>query len=101
MNEEALDIALEIALLLNMKLVDEVHTMRKIVIDGSNTAGFQRTALVANNGCIDGGAIGVMVLCLEEEAAQKVSESAAEVTYSLDRIRILRGMAFMIHLDQR
>ena len=90
LNEEALDISLEIALLFNMMPVEEAHTMRKIVIDGSNTTGFQRTALVATNGCmeVEGDPIGVTLLCLEEEAAKKVAESKSEVTYSLDRLGI-------------
>jgi len=90
LNGAALDISLEIALLLNMKVIDEVHTMRKIVIDGSNTAGFQRTALIATDGYldVDGNSIGIMVLCLEEEASQKISETKDEVVYSLDRLGI-------------
>ncbi len=90
LNQEALDVALEVALLLGMTPVDEVHTMRKIVIDGSNTAGFQRTALVASNGkiSIPEGDIGIATLCLEEEAAQKVAESINSTTYSLDRLGI-------------
>ena len=90
LNEDAIDLTLEIALLFNMEIIDEIHTMRKIVIDGSNTTGFQRTALVATNGCmeVDGDPIGVTVLCLEEEAAQKVTDSKTEVTYSLDRLGI-------------
>ena len=50
MNREALEIAIEVALMLNMTVIDEIHTMRKVVIDGSNTSGFQRTALVAIGG---------------------------------------------------
>ncbi len=42
LNPEALEIGLIIASLLNMQVVDEFHTMRKQVIDGSNTGGFQR-----------------------------------------------------------
>ncbi len=45
MNPEALEIALTIAKMLGMTPVEHVHTMRKVVIDGSNTSGFQRTAL--------------------------------------------------------
>lgn len=90
LNLEALEIALQLALLLKMKVVDEVHTMRKIVIDGSNTSGFQRTALVATDGCLETsqGRVGVSVLCLEEEAAQKVEERGDSVVYSLDRLGI-------------
>lgn len=90
LNQEALDITLQIAKLLNMRIADEVHTMRKIVIDGSNTSGFQRTALVAADGYIgtDEGRVGIGVLCLEEEACQKIEEKNDSVVYSLDRLGI-------------
>lgn len=89
-NPEALDIALEIALLLNADPVDEVHFMRKIVIDGSNTAGFQRSALVALDGHFDvnGKRIGVPTILLEEDAARKTAEAEGEVVYRLDRLGI-------------
>ncbi len=90
LNPDAIDMALEIALLLDMTPVDEVHTMRKIVIDGSNTSGFQRTAFVASGGKISMGerVVHVDALCLEEEAAQKISEDVNGVVYSLDRLGI-------------
>ncbi len=90
LNKEALQIAIQIAKMLNMELVDEVHVMRKIVIDGSNTTGFQRTALVAFDGYIevDGRRIGIATLCLEEEACRKVEEGEGYVVYSLDRLGI-------------
>ncbi len=89
-NPEALDIALEIALLLNAKPVNEVHFMRKLVIDGSNTAGFQRSALLALDGYLDisGKRIGVPTILLEEDAARKLGESEGEVVYRLDRLGI-------------
>jgi len=87
LNPEALDLTLQIAKLMNMDPFDEVFTMRKIVIDGSNTSGFQRTALVSTNGYIETtkGKVGVGVLCLEEDAAQKVENKVDRVIYSLDR----------------
>jgi len=90
LNPDAIDIALEIALLLGMTPVDEIHTMRKIVIDGSNTSGFQRTAFVASDGKISLGdnLIHIDTVCLEEEAAQKISEDTNGVVYSLDRLGI-------------
>ena len=89
-NEEALDIALEISLLFGAKPVREVDFMRKIVIDGSNTAGFQRSALVALDGAIEvnGKRIGVPTILLEEDAARKVGEKADEIFYRLDRLGI-------------
>ncbi len=91
LNPEAIDIALEIALMLNMNIVDEIHTMRKIVIDGSNTCGFQRTALIATDGWLatEEGRVRVDSLCLEEDAAQKIEETEDGcVVYSLDRLGI-------------
>lgn len=83
LNTEALKIALTIAKLFGMTPVEEVHTMRKLVIDGSNTTGFQRTALVAVDGRLPGGCR-IETLCLEEEAAQRIDDS----TFSLDRLGI-------------
>ncbi len=83
MNPEALDIGLTIAKLLSMTVIDQVHTMRKMVIDGSNTPGFQRTALIAMNG-VAGNDCRIESICLEEEAAQRVAGN----TFSLDRMGI-------------
>ena len=90
LNPEALEIALKIALMLKAKPVDEVHVMRKIVIDGSNTTGFQRTAIIALDGEIEDeeGNIEVKTICLEEEAARKIEEKEGKVVYRLDRLGI-------------
>jgi glutamyl-tRNA(Gln) amidotransferase subunit E len=90
MNAEALDVALTLALLLGARPVDEIEVMRKIVVDGSNTAGFQRTALVATDGRLELGdkSYSILSVCLEEDAARKTGESAGEVTYRLDRLGI-------------
>jgi glutamyl-tRNA(Gln) amidotransferase subunit E len=89
-NEEALDVTLQIALMLNAKPVDEIHTMRKIVIDGSNTAGFQRTMLVATDGFVEveGKKFSIPTICLEEDAARKMGEDESSVDYRLDRLGI-------------
>ncbi len=90
LNREALTIALAIAKALNMWIVDEVHVMRKIVIDGSNTTGFQRTSIIALDGYIMDGdrRIGIQTLCLEEDAARKLGEDKLRVNYKLDRLGI-------------
>jgi len=90
LNPEALEIALQIALMLNAKPVDEVHVMRKIVIDGSNTTGFQRTAIIAMGGYIEDeeGKIEIKTICLEEEAARKIKEEGNKTYYRLDRLGI-------------
>ncbi|MCD6484395.1 MAG: Glu-tRNA(Gln) amidotransferase subunit GatE [Candidatus Odinarchaeota archaeon] len=92
LDKESLEIALTVALLMNATPVDEVHVMRKIVIDGSNTSGFQRTSIIALGGYItlpdSGKKIGIQTLCLEEDAARKISEDEKTITYRLDRLGI-------------
>jgi len=89
-DSEALSTTMEIAKLLDMTVADLVQVMRKIVVDGSNTTGFQRTMLVATDGQIETGAgpVGIEDLMLEEESAQRVEETDAGVRYSLDRLGI-------------
>jgi glutamyl-tRNA(Gln) amidotransferase subunit E len=89
-NEEAVEIALTMALLFNAQIVDEIHFMRKVVIDGSNTSGFQRTAIIAFDGYLDTeeGRIRIPTICLEEEAARKIADENLTTTYSLDRLGI-------------
>ncbi len=90
MSREALVIGLAIALALHAKPVDEVHVMRKIVVDGSNTTGFQRTAIIAMNGYVDTsfGKVGIQTVTLEEDAARKIEEHDNVVVYALDRLGI-------------
>ena len=83
LNPEALLICLSVGKIFGMMPVPQVHTMRKLVIDGSNTSGFQRTALVAINGSLPNGGR-IETLCLEEEAAQRVKDEV----FSLDRLGI-------------
>ncbi len=83
LNPEAVEISCTIARMLSMTPIGQVHTMRKLVIDGSNTSGFQRTALVAIDGVLPNGGT-VETICLEEEAAQRVEGD----TFSLDRLGI-------------
>jgi len=89
-DHEAMEVALEIAQLLDMNAIDQAQVMRKIVVDGSNTSGFQRTMLVATDGEIrtDDGPVGVEDMMLEEESAQRVEKTEAGVRYSLDRLGI-------------
>ena len=83
LNDEALSVCLTLAKMFGMTPVQQVHTMRKLVIDGSNTSGFQRTALVALNGTLPNGGE-IETICLEEEAAQRVKDDI----FSLDRLGI-------------
>ena len=70
-NRDALNIVLHITLLLNAKILPVSQIMRKTVIDGSNTSGFQRTVLIAKDGYLDtkNGRVKIESICLEEDAA--------------------------------
>jgi len=85
-NQEALEIAFTIAELLNAKIVDEIHVMRKTIIDGSNVSGFQRTMLIALNGFIETsfGKVGVASISLEEDSARIID--ASKPLFRLDRL---------------
>ncbi|WP_135826056.1 Glu-tRNA(Gln) amidotransferase subunit GatE [Halorussus ruber] len=90
LDAEAQEVVLEIAQLLDMDVIDQAHVMRKIVVDGSNTSGFQRSTLMATDGEISTseGSVGIEDLMLEEESAQRVEEREDGVLYSLDRLGI-------------
>lgn len=90
-SEDALDVTLTFAGLVGARPADEVHVMRKTVIDGSNTSGFQRTALVATGGRLDpedGPEVGVWTIAVEEDSARKLVEKDGVVTFTLDRLGV-------------
>lgn len=90
LNKEALEVSAQAAMLLNAKMAEEIHVMRKTVVDGSNTSGFQRTALIATDGYVETkeGKIRIPSICLEEDAARIIEKKDNETTYRLDRLGI-------------
>lgn len=92
LNREAVETVLMASLMMNMQPVDEVHVMRKTVIDGSNTTGFQRTCIVALDGWIKVGekVIPMQAASLEEDAARKIGTEADGkiIRYRIDRLGI-------------
>lgn len=90
LNDEAIDAGLVVSLLMSCSPVDEIHVMRKIVIDGSNTTGFQRTAIISSKGYVAAGdlKLGVRQISLEEDSARKTVEEGLAIHYRLDRLGI-------------
>jgi glutamyl-tRNA(Gln) amidotransferase subunit E len=90
LNREAVEIALTASLLCGARPVDEIHVMRKTVIDGSNTTGFQRTCVVSLNGelTVEGKNIPIQHVSLEEDAARKMGEEGSNIKYRIDRLGI-------------
>ncbi|MFW6283660.1 MAG: Glu-tRNA(Gln) amidotransferase subunit GatE [Minisyncoccales bacterium] len=89
-NQKALKVAVQIALLLNCKIIPITQIMRKTVVDGSNTSGFQRTVLIAEDGFVETskGRVGIHSICLEEDSARVVSREKNKDVYRLDRLGI-------------
>jgi glutamyl-tRNA(Gln) amidotransferase subunit E len=92
LNMDAVEVVLTAALMMNMQPIDEVHVMRKTVIDGSNTTGFQRTCIIASDGCIKVGEkiIPMQAASLEEDAARKTGtqDDGKTICYRIDRLGI-------------
>lgn len=98
-NKEALKIGLQIATLMNCQIFPVTQIMRKTVIDGSNTSGFQRTTLIAHDGYIETsqGKVGIETIALEEDAARPSTIKESDIdeagfenskVYKLDRLGI-------------
>ena len=89
-DKDALKIAIQIALLMDMQILPIAQIMRKTVIDGSNTTGFQRTVLIAREGFIETsfGKVGIDYLYLEEDSARITLKDKEKEYYNLDRLGI-------------
>ena len=89
-DKDALEEAVKIALLLNCEIYSIVQVMRKTVIDGSNTSGFQRTLLIGHDGFIETslGKVRIDSVALEEDAARIVEKQDGKTRFRLDRLGI-------------
>ncbi len=90
LNQQALDIALEIALLLNCSIVDEIHISRKQYLDGSIPTGFQRTGIIGIEGWVPyhNRKIRIIQLGLEEDACREISDQGHTIVFKTDRLSI-------------
>ena len=90
LDEDARKIALIISSALKSNIFSEIYPMRKTVIDGSNTTGFQRTMLISQGGFFDVGEIkiGVQSICLEEDAAKNLGDEGSVRKFGLERLGV-------------
>jgi glutamyl-tRNA(Gln) amidotransferase subunit E len=90
LDAEALSVALQVSKVLGSDVVDEIHVMRKTVVDGSAVSGFQRTALVGLGGKISTskGPVRVTNVQLEEDSATQLEKSEGKIVYRLDRLGV-------------
>ncbi len=87
-DNQALDIALEIGMLMGSAIVDELHIARKQYLDGSIPTGFQRTAIVAVNGKLPykDKEINLIQMSIEEDSCREVSDYGHRRVYKTDRL---------------
>ena len=87
-NQEAVDYAIEIALMLNCQLVDEIHITRKQYLDGSIPTGFQRTVIIGVDGWVPykGRKIRIQQLALEEDSCREVKDVGHQIVFKTDRL---------------
>ena len=87
-NREALDIAIQIALLGKQNIVGEVHITRKQYLDGSIPTGFQRTAIIGVEGEIQlkNKKVRLIQLSIEEDSCREISDIGHRRVYRTDRL---------------
>jgi glutamyl-tRNA(Gln) amidotransferase subunit E len=88
-NEQAIDIALTIALAFKCKIVGELHIIRKQYLDGSIPAGFQRTTIVGVDGefpLSNGKIVKVIQLGLEEDSCREIMDDGHKIFFMADRL---------------
>ena len=90
MNDQALDTALTFARMVDAEVPREIQVMRKMVVDGSNTSGFQRTSMVGPEGGIEteSGQVDIEDIELEEESAGINKRTDTEAVYDLSRLGV-------------
>ncbi len=88
LNPEALSHAMEIALLLKMNIVGELHITRKQYLDGSIPTGFQRTTILGIEGeiPISNKKIKLIQFSIEEDSCREVSDYRHTRVYYADRL---------------
>jgi glutamyl-tRNA(Gln) amidotransferase subunit E len=88
MDDDAIDIAMKLALMLRLTLVNELHIARKQYLDGSIPAGFQRTTILGVDGWLPykERRIGVRQLGLEEDSCRELYDRGHDRGYLTDRL---------------
>src|SRR5512134_256742 len=87
-NQDAIDVSIELCLMMQMDIIDEVHIARKQYLDGSIPTGFQRTAIVGVNGVLPfrGREITITHLSVEEDSCREVRDRGHQIVWRTDRL---------------
>ncbi len=89
-NQKAFDTAIKMGLMCNIKFFDKAQFMRKIIIDGSVTSGYQRTSMLGFGGDIKTsfGKVGIEGINIEEDSCRTLERTNSHTIFSLDRLGI-------------
>lgn len=87
-NQDAIDVSIELCLMMQMDIIDEVHIARKQYLDGSIPTGFQRTAIVGVNGILPfrGRELTITHLSVEEDSCREVRDKGHQIVWRTDRL---------------
>jgi len=87
-NQEAIDITIQLCLMMHMDVIDEVHIARKQYLDGSIPTGFQRTAIIGVNGWLPfrGRRLTVTHVSVEEDSSREVRSKGHTIWFRTDRL---------------
>lgn len=87
-NQDAIDVSIELCLMMGMDIIDEVHIARKQYLDGSIPTGFQRTAIVGVNGILPfrGRDLTITHLSVEEDSCREVRDRGHQIVWRTDRL---------------
>ncbi|HSN68027.1 MAG TPA: hypothetical protein VLV48_02215, partial [Thermoanaerobaculia bacterium] len=87
-NQDAIDVSIELCLMMQMDIIDEVHIARKQYLDGSIPTGFQRTAIVGVNGILPfrGRELTITHVSVEEDSCREVRDKGHQIVWRTDRL---------------
>ena len=89
-NQEVLKTATMVAKACGSMILPKVQFMRKTIVDGSATSGFQRTGLFALGGNVPevDPPVRLQTVCVEEDSAKIITRTPHEDVYNLSRLGV-------------
>lgn len=86
-DKKALETSLKVSKMLHMNVFSKLQFMRKLIIDGSITSGFQRTGLIGVGGKLETsfGDVSIDAVSLEEDSCRTIDKKEGHTVFALDR----------------
>ena len=86
-NKSAFNTAIRVSQMFDLKFFDKIQFMRKLIIDGSVTTGFQKTAMLGTNGKLETefGSVEINGVNIEEDSCRTLERFDNHTVFALDR----------------